>query len=267
MKLSIWNQFSSNHSADFTTVAQFESEEWAQTVAEEIRQIIAAIYWWQQHINTSDHLAVKFPRLLFEHQDTVPLLLRETAFLQFALAQCDRPELVCELYFQDRYEAPTWRKPLDWLMENSSEQDVQTFDHFVVVSNTASTWAGSQPFHTILERLGGWVASSLEGEVFLAINLQCEMPTSDAAQTLIDAMQHENPPYIRIAGIPDSYGRKKPILEVQGTTIVMQDYRPNHYDCTNNQSFSLRQIVVLIIRFFETHGATNIDYYFSETQS
>jgi uncharacterized lipoprotein YehR (DUF1307 family) len=55
MKLSIWQQFSSNHSANFTTVGQFESAEWAQEALKEVQEIIQNIAWWHEHIQDADN--------------------------------------------------------------------------------------------------------------------------------------------------------------------------------------------------------------------
>src|SRR5579864_8296453 len=50
MGISIWRQFSSNHSANFTVVGQFETPERAHEVAEEMRAMLRAIgEWWEQY--------------------------------------------------------------------------------------------------------------------------------------------------------------------------------------------------------------------------
>jgi hypothetical protein len=46
MHISIWQQFSSNHSADFTSVGRFDTETDAKRAAEEIRHILATIQAW-----------------------------------------------------------------------------------------------------------------------------------------------------------------------------------------------------------------------------
>jgi len=43
MRLSIWQQFSSNHSANFEIVGTFKTEELAHQAAEELREISRAI--------------------------------------------------------------------------------------------------------------------------------------------------------------------------------------------------------------------------------
>lgn len=49
MKLSIWQQFSSNHSAAFSIVAKFESAEKAQKVAAQVTQMLLETYRWKEY--------------------------------------------------------------------------------------------------------------------------------------------------------------------------------------------------------------------------
>jgi|GEM_PF-4521733 len=48
MKLSIWQQFSSNHSSHFDIIASFESAAWANTVADELTNLVLESYFVQQ---------------------------------------------------------------------------------------------------------------------------------------------------------------------------------------------------------------------------
>jgi hypothetical protein len=49
MKLSIWQQFSSNHSAAFSIVAKFESAEKAQAVAAQVTEMLLETYRWKEY--------------------------------------------------------------------------------------------------------------------------------------------------------------------------------------------------------------------------
>src|SRR5947208_2560374 len=54
MRISIWQQFSSNNSSDFTVVGVFETPEAAQRAANDVRQMIETIIaWWAQHQDQS----------------------------------------------------------------------------------------------------------------------------------------------------------------------------------------------------------------------
>src|SRR5258708_4331559 len=52
MRISIWQQFSSNNSSSFTVVGVFENAEAAQRAADEVRQMIETIKsWYNEHPN------------------------------------------------------------------------------------------------------------------------------------------------------------------------------------------------------------------------
>ena len=57
MKLSIWQQFSSNHSNTFTVVGEFPTKTEALSAANKLRQLLEAIYL--QGIGYSDTAAVQ----------------------------------------------------------------------------------------------------------------------------------------------------------------------------------------------------------------
>ena len=48
MRISIWQQFSSNHSSSFTIIGTFENSEAAQRAAIEFRAILEKIVGWYQ---------------------------------------------------------------------------------------------------------------------------------------------------------------------------------------------------------------------------
>src|SRR5688572_22745233 len=55
MKISIWQQFSSNHSSDFTVVGEFSSRVEAEHAADQIRSILKEITdWFDQHMDTPE---------------------------------------------------------------------------------------------------------------------------------------------------------------------------------------------------------------------
>ena len=57
MKISIWRQFSSNHSADFTLVGEFATAEQATEAAEKIRTILREVATFWQSIPAEERPA------------------------------------------------------------------------------------------------------------------------------------------------------------------------------------------------------------------
>src|SRR5262245_22231538 len=130
MKLSLWQQFSSNHSASFTVVGTFESAEKANAAADKLRNILQAIYeWHQQH---PGHL---------NQDDLVPT-----------------PP---EVEFARRYGVE-WTEAMDWFYDRS----VPVLDNSVILES-GETWREPTPFIGILKKLGGTVVYSMEADVLL----------------------------------------------------------------------------------------------------
>lgn len=140
MKISIWQQFSSNHSASFTVVGEFESPERAKEVADELRAIVAIIasFW-----DDLDEAGKKDWRATIEQGGVTPP----------------------EEKFRDKYQVE-WARSfygnlggIDWLRFGVGHAMEAVGNHgcYVTVENTADTWVGPKPFDDILEKLGGKV--------------------------------------------------------------------------------------------------------------
>ncbi len=194
MKISIWQQFSSNHSADFTLVGQFESSEWAKTVAEEIRHIIHSIGWWWEQVRDDETPAETLNRLLEQYNDAsdVPPFVHSPDVLTHVYTADSRGPTPPEIYYQQQYGLQKWGRcgtiPLDWIRGRYAERVVEVYNDLVIVSPMGNTWAGAHPFDTILEQLGGRVAASLEGYVGLGLNIDCTAPSAAAADAIVKKM-------------------------------------------------------------------------------
>jgi hypothetical protein len=132
MRMSIWQQFASNHSSSFTVIGQFASEVDAEKAAHEVRRIVKAI---------ADYYA--------EHPDA------QQDWLHGGIAPPTPPEKEMAA----RYELEIAEdRGLDWIKWYTPvEKAVAYFEHIVFVTNTGITWDGAYPFNVILEKLGGSV--------------------------------------------------------------------------------------------------------------
>jgi hypothetical protein len=168
MRVSLWQQFSSNHSASFTVVGKFESSEKAEAVADELRHILQIISnYWQQYANKQ---RTTIENRLIESEQLTP------------------PEVV----FRDQYQVG-WTEyfgtgkmlPLDWVHGDWALDGVRVFRNIVYLSPTGDTWAGPKPFNLILEKLGGHIAVWEEvGEGALVVSIRFTAPS----QAIADAV-------------------------------------------------------------------------------
>ena len=138
MKVSIWHQFSSNHSGSFDIVGVFSSREAAQKAADEIRSIIKTIQDW--HRNNPEKANALYER--WSSGDEYPAPLSE---IEEVLAK--------------KYDV-RWPNGIDWFEDAEIEL---ILDHIVHVSTKYQVTWGPQPFDQIIERLGGYGLITGEG--------------------------------------------------------------------------------------------------------
>src|SRR5688572_1206998 len=136
MRLSLWQQFSSNHSADFTVVGTFENAEAAAQAGEELRSILNRLDQWWKALDRDE-----FGRWR-DHSET-PVITP------------------IEKQISTEYEVK-WPFMLSWPFWgwDRSESPVQVYREFVFVIAPLiiDFWCGPQPFDSLLERLNGEVA-------------------------------------------------------------------------------------------------------------
>jgi hypothetical protein len=150
MKVSLWRQFSSNHSGSFTVVGTFESPEKANAAAHNLREIIRVIReWHEQH---PDHVV-----------DPIP---PEEAFT--------------------RQYGVKWDVAVDWYEDESPVKIL--YDNLVVL-HAPDTWSYPLPFLGILKQLGGSVVYNFEFGEPLAefhVKLICVAPDEETASKLAE---------------------------------------------------------------------------------
>ena len=177
MKLSIWQQFSSNHSGGFTVVGKFESVGAANAAKETLEHVICAIAgWFMKPENQGDPIG-------------------------------DTPTLI-EQRFADEYNLK-WEKRVDWLTPyrpeghgwshyTAPEQHIWQYDHLVVVDlpYDERTFQTGQQFAAFIQALGGesfqeaiatWVPDSEYKR--LSFSISCLAPTSEKAETLYEIIK------------------------------------------------------------------------------
>lgn len=152
MRVSIWQQFSSNHSAGFTVVGTFESAEKASEVATKLSTLFKSIHeWHEQHPGHVDAGNV----------DPIPP----------------------EVEFAQQYSVE-WDYAVDWCYEDDSP--VPVLDNSLILS-PGETWTMPIQFITVLKQLGGTVVYDLDAGETLAefrVKLICSAPDEDTASTI-----------------------------------------------------------------------------------
>jgi hypothetical protein len=161
MKVTIWQQFSSNHSASFTIAGKFESIEAAKEAEATLRQIIQRV---------GDDYRQRYTPDTFPYDD------------EFTLSDV-------EARIKEEYNLENWEHRLDWTFYDTADETVHRYENLVFAGNYSSeTWAAHMPFDELLEQFGADVAVSVEGWKSDYLRMRCNAPDEQSAITLMEAM-------------------------------------------------------------------------------
>jgi hypothetical protein len=166
MRVSIWQQFSSNHSGGFEVVGEFASPAAAQEAAETLRYMLILIENFRQGASKDqDHIPVTWP----------------------------------EQEFSKQYGVEWSQYSIDWIEYWGGENiNVQVFDQFVFVSNfnIDNTWLGASPIPDLIAKLGG--VASKGGELTSPDVIAFEITAMAPDIKVLDQICAELVPYFEL---------------------------------------------------------------------
>jgi hypothetical protein len=170
MKVSLWQQFSSNNSTSFTVVGKFPSVDEARHARDVVVQLLTAIGEWY----------------LLPENDA----LRKKMYLPDGLMGA--PLTAVESEYSQKYGID-WGQPINWVNNTEGVQDaVQIFDMLVIVENgypLKDSFMKAHPIDALLERLGAETYTDQAGTDLLVL---VTAVAPDVA-TLNDVMQMTEP--------------------------------------------------------------------------
>jgi hypothetical protein len=188
MRISLWQQFSSNHSARFTVVGTFDSPAKANEAAAELQRILARIETWWGELSPEEWNKWR------DKTETSELTPPEHEFSQHY--KVDWPFTI------------NWYTWASWHHENSP---VTVFEKFVFVESPHYyIWHGPQPFEELMIRFGANVAlesdeSQSHTDETLLLNVRCTLPSDAETAILLYESFNEDFAFHRDSPWDDSY--------------------------------------------------------------
>jgi hypothetical protein len=193
MKISLWQQFSSNHSSKFTVVGRFQSAEAAEEVGERFRTLFVSIDEW-----LTQWLAEKDEALKQAEAMETDLKKRMERFVELfpdVLNKIGQPERD----FMQQYNVH-WEESIDWLWgDYNPAQLVKVIGSDVLVmTNTNLT---EQKPTSVRDAMMTWGAQATvvceEGDSrSIGVYLSCLAPSEEIAEQIFSIIQ-ANIDYIR----------------------------------------------------------------------
>jgi hypothetical protein len=240
MKISLWQQFSSNHSGSFSVVGRFATEEAAREAAEKLREIVRRIDAW--HENPAN----------------------QAWYSEADQKSVGPPITPVEVAIAKEFNVAWGNGGADWY--GGMHAPIQQVGRDVYFS-TAESWSMPTPIVNLLKSFGGETAQSMsyEDEAIetIWVKLTCRFNDEAAAQAtcaLVTPFMHATrqsetkPPW---AG--DSDGRKYlgfGDISCEGTRLQL-DYR----------FYGLSMGLPAMVEWLQRSGAQNIDYTFATRKS
>lgn len=238
MKLSIWQQFSSNHNGFFWVVGTFDTVEDAQKAYNEIRDMLYAINNW--HLENPEG--------------------SEKAFLSG-----NNEPLPIEKEFAQKYNVE-WPRTIDWtnwpnLAEIMINEAISITGRTVEIETPDQTWMGIQPFEGILARLGAETFGIDMDLIQAGMDeihwcLMFTAPDLDTAKQIETAVrEHISDPFKtpqnEIEQLLRQLRLRREVLSVKRDTL---NFRLNDISFDHDKGLSL------FIEWLEANKFTNIDY-------
>lgn len=245
MRLSIWPEFSSNHSSRFTVVGVFETPDLAQQAADQLNRDLESIWaWYQNPDNTS---------FFDSHKE-----LQASPPEQQIAAKYDVEWPHTFLY--------------DWMIvypDGSHRDPVGLFENLVFVDGTQSHMA-AHPVEVILEKLGaralvdGTLTRTPEIDCEVTVTISCQASDETTAQAVYEPV-HE---YFHWRKAPDA------LTDLSAPWDDPQDWWSSYVDGSIEREgtrlvliltfFHIAEELPQVIDYLRSHGCTGLRYHFSE---
>jgi hypothetical protein len=153
MRLSLWQQFSSNHSGSFAVVGRFATEEEAKVAAEKLAEIVRRIDEW------------------FENPPN------EAAYQNDSDALTHVEEVIRKEYVSNGWDY----QGIEWYGQHGPIHQIGRDIYFCVIE----TWGTPEPISSLLAKLGGQSYEQLEFDApitTVVIRLTCEFADAQTAE-------------------------------------------------------------------------------------
>jgi hypothetical protein len=160
MRISIWQQFSSNHSSHFTIVGRFPSEQEAQEAAEKFRHILTTIAkFYEEDPEWSE---------IYHEQNLI-----------------SPPEVE----FSEQYQVEWGDEPIDWFRNSEhAPKLVAIVKKDVFVSVDFETYSPPTPVENLMAKFGGVVYREIAETIHVVAHISCLAPDLITANAIAEKL-------------------------------------------------------------------------------
>ena len=177
MRVTIWQQFSSNHSANFTVVGEFASEADAEQAEIQVQAILDRLQKWWDKFTPDERM--EWGKIT---ETDVLTPIEQTLSQELNVA---------------------WTYSLNWFHWVRDRDPVTRYERFLFITNPNQIWCGPQPFDELLQKLGakinlGVIESRTHPDSILLTDITCTLPADkEIAELLVEGLREDFEAYRR----------------------------------------------------------------------
>ena len=235
MRISVWQQFSSNHSSHFTVVGRFGSEVEAHEAVEKFRYILKTITDWQSVPENSEWIEL-------QHRPPDENVHYAT-----------HPPTPPEIEFARQYDVDWGYAGIDWIGGNPDER-IRQIGQDVFVSVRFETWNPPTPIENLMARFGGAVQVQVSESMHLHLHLTCNLPNEAEANNLLQQVELY---FAKPIGKPEPWKRKDGYEAISAYGRIELDGKQITIDC---EFFHLDPGLSAMVEWLKRVGASDIEY-------
>ncbi len=241
MRISIWQQFSSNHSGGFNLIGQFETIEEAEKAYLIIQDMLKTV---------SDYYA-EHPELEEDYQDYRWLTPPEEELAK-------------------KHSLSNWERSLDWAAGSGGK--LSHYRNLIFLSDYGETWLDAEPFDELLPKFGAIVKIWNNGidDTKPTVSIRCAAPSEKEAVELVkqlySSVAYTSEPSLAIR-LPDYELVHKGVSKVIGQKVEFRDLPMETYNPeakTKNEFSRIEEFLPRLISYLESKGCSNFEFSLGE---
>ncbi len=242
MRISVWQQFSSNHSGGFSVIGQFkivEEAEKAHLIIQDILTVVGEYY--RNH-----------PELEEE--------LQESGMLEFLTPP--------EESFAKQYGLTNWDFSLDW----AAGGELSRYHNLVFLDSFVETWLDIQPFDDLLRKLGAQLEQKFYGDTGSqqktepVVSLTCSAPSETRAAEIVSELSFSEVysdghihPLVKLSSEPVPYNGA---ISNSGSKVVCKDIEMHTFGGRAHQHrvVGVAEFLAKLVAYLESQGCKDFAF-------
>ncbi len=239
MRVSIWQQFSSNHSGGFDLVGQFKTADDAETAYNIIREILNIIDdYYEEHLELQDQIG-------------------DYGFI---------PATPPERELAQKYGLTNWLNSVDWIPGGYSGR----YHNLVFLTSSEDTWLDASPFDELLQKLGAKIEQTLiddihfENQTIPTISVTCRAPDEKKAAEICETLRADETRWggrkYAVIKLPENRLLYDGAISYSGTYIQCSDMTTSTPSFGQRHTIHATEFLPELVKYLESQECKEFEF-------